>query len=123
MARGEFRLATQSGPKGYFGKVSLDIEPTEIDGDVVIDFDDQRARSWQSGVRFGIEYALEHIPKRKYFPKGLRVHVNSIEGHEVDTTNVVIAYVTANALFEALNVAPKHRPNLDPDQGLVVFPK
>ena len=123
MARGEFKIASQSGLRGYFGKVSLDIEPTEIDGAVTVDFDDQHARSWLNGVRFGIDYVLEHIPKRKYFPKGVRIHVNCIEGHEVDTTNALIAYVTANALLSALNIEPKNRPNLDEVRGLVVFPK
>ncbi len=123
MSRGEFAIAKQAGPKGYFGKVALEVEPTENDGAITVDFDEQRARLWQQGARFGIEYVLEHIPRRKYFPKGGRVHVDCIEGHEVDTNNVLIAYLTANALFEALGIKPTKRPNLDEVGGLFVFPK
>ena len=62
--------------------------------------------------------------KRDYFPNGIRVHVACIEGHEVDTDNTLIAYVAANALFQALGIAnPKKCPNLIAEQGLIVFPK
>ncbi len=101
----------------------MDVEPGESSGPEVI-FDRGCAAGWQSGVRFGIDYVFEHISKRKFFPKGMRVHVDCIEGHEVDTNNALIAYVTANALFQALGIAePKKRPSLDEDRGLVVFPK
>jgi len=123
MPRGESTIAKQSGLKGYFGKVTLQVEPTEGDGAVTVDFDERRARSWQQGARFGIEYVLEHIPKRKYFPTGGRVHVDCIEGHEVDTNNVLIAYLTANALFEALGFEPTKRPSLDEAAGVFEFPK
>ena len=124
MQRGEFRIAKQSGSRGYFGRVALDVELDETSGGVQVSFDNTRANRWQNGARFGIEYALEHIPKRKYFPKGATVHVGCIEGHEVDTDNALIAYLAANALFQALGIdEPRKRPNLDEAQGFVVFPK
>jgi hypothetical protein len=124
MARGEFKIAKQAGPRGYFGRVSLDAEAVAGRDDVQVDFDDANANRWQSGARFGIDYVLEHISKRDYFPNGIRVHVACIEGHEVDTDNTLIAYVTANALFQALGIAnPKKRPDLNTEQGLIVFPK
>jgi hypothetical protein len=124
MAHGEFRVAKQAGPRGYFGRVSLNAEPSGQSGDVHVDFDLANANRWQSGARFGIEYVLEHISKRDYFPNGIRVHVACIEGHEVDTDNTLIAYVAANALFQALGIAnPKKRPDLNAEQGLIVFPK
>lgn len=100
------------------------MENVDSSGGVQVDFDDVYANRWRSGARFGIEYVLEHIPKREYFPRGVRVHVGCIEGHEVDTDNTLIAYVTAYALFRALGIAePKKKPNLDLQQGVVVFPK
>jgi hypothetical protein len=124
MARGEFKIAKQAGPRGYFGRVTLDVEPAGKTGALVVDFDDDNAGRWQTGARFGIDYVLEHVPKRTYFPQGLKIHVGCIEGHEVDTDNTLIAYVTANALLEALGIAePRKRPNLDEEKGLVVFPK
>ena len=122
MAHGEFKIARQAGSRGYFGKVSLEAEL--VGGSVQVDFDDAHASRWQSAARFGIDYVLEHIPKQKYFPNGIRVHVACIEGHEVDTDSALIAYVTANAMFQALGIAnPKKRPDLNEETGLVAFPK
>jgi hypothetical protein len=124
MRSGEFKIAKQAGQRGFFGRVSLDVEDLESSNEVQVDFHDTCADRWRSGARFGIDYVFEHIPKRKYFPRGVRVHVGCIEGHEVDTDNALIAYVTAIALFQALGIAePKKRPKLDEEQGLVVFPK
>jgi hypothetical protein len=123
MARGEFQIADQIGPKGYYGKVALEAEPSEAGGEVTIQFDQTDAARWQSGAQFGIDYALEHVSTRKFFPHGGRVRVLRIEGHEVDTNNTVIAYVAAHALFRALGVEPTKRPNFDGSTGAFVFPK
>ena len=124
MAHGEFKVAKQAGARGYFGRVSLDAELDSGSGAIQVEFDRDRANRWQSGARFGIDYVLEHIPKQKYFPNGIRVHVACIEGHEVDTDSSLIAYVTAIALFQALGIVnPKKRPDLIEETGFVVFPK
>ena len=83
MAHGEFKIAKQAGARGYFGRVSLDAELAG--GSIQVDFDDAHANRWQNAARFGIDYVLEHIPRQKYFPNGIRVYVGCIEGHEVDT--------------------------------------
>ena len=44
MARGEFRIAKQLGVRGYFGRVSLDVEPAESGGDVQIAAEHTRCR-------------------------------------------------------------------------------
>lgn len=125
MGRGEERLATQVGPKGYFGQVTLEAEPfTEnINGELDVEFEASGAKRWQSGATFGIEYVLEHVAKRKLFPKGGRIRVISIGGHEVDTNNVVIAFVAAHALSKALGVQPRKLPLFDSDTGTFSFPK
>jgi hypothetical protein len=96
-------------------------------GVVSIDFDAANARDWQTGARFGIDYVLEHIPKKKLFPKGARIHVDSIQGHVVDTTSAVIAFAAANALLSALGLDAESsntkRPNFDREKGLFVFPQ
>jgi hypothetical protein len=119
----EEKLATQVGAKGYFGKVVLEAEAVDGKGEVTVDFDSAHADRWQSGARFGIDYVLEHIAKRKIFPQGGRIIVSYIGGHEVDTTNVVIAFVTAKALFKALNIVSSKEPKFDETTGVFSFPK
>ncbi len=123
MARGEFRIADQIGPKGYYGHVTLETEATEAGSDIAISFDPPSATRWMNGARFGIDYVLEHIPRRKYFPSGGKVHVLSIEGHDVDTNNVVIAFVAARALCQALGIELAKQPTFDAASGSFNFPK
>ncbi|HET6882712.1 MAG TPA: hypothetical protein VFI31_21265 [Pirellulales bacterium] len=120
---GKNRLALKSGNKGYFGEVELDVERDGDGGAIEVDFDPVAASRWQTGARFGIDYVLEHSPRRTLFPNGGRIHVSRIEGHLVDTTNAVIAYVAALALIDALGVQPREMPTLDVEKGLLVFPK
>jgi hypothetical protein len=125
MKQAEFKLAVQSGNRGYFGKVVLHIESNGAAGGVKVDFDPQRAADWQAGARFGIDYVLEHVSIKKLFPEGATIHVDAIQGHPVDTTNVVVAYAAANALIRALEIelAEGKMPKLDEKNGLFVFPK
>jgi hypothetical protein len=123
MGPAEDQLILQVGSKGYFGKVVLEAEPAKQEGEVTIDFDPEQADRWRIGAMFGIDYVLEHIDKRKVFPKGGRVRVHYIGGHEVDTNNVVIAFVAANALLKALSVEPTKRPEFDEETGVFRFPK
>jgi hypothetical protein len=123
MGRGEDKLATQIGPKGYFGQVTLEAEPVDGDGDVDVEFAPTISKRWRSGASFGIQYVLDHIAKRKLFPKGGRVRVLHIGGHEVDTNNVVIAFVAARAFSKALGVQPRKEPVFDEGTGTFSFPK
>jgi len=123
MGIGECKVAQQLGRKGYFGRVVLEALPNE-DGEVTVEFDKDRATEWQSGARFGIDYALEHVSKRTVYPKGLKVRVTTIEGHDVDTTSSLIAYIAARAMFQALGVEPANeQPSVDFEKGLVEFAK
>jgi hypothetical protein len=123
MSVGEFKLAKQIGPKGFFGKVVIEVEPTESNGAVAVEFDADHANRWTTGAEFGIDYVLEHIAKRKVFPNGGRIRVSRIDGHEVDTNSVVIAYVAAHALLNALGASPAKQPGFDEGTGHFFFPK
>ncbi len=123
MGTGEYRIAKQVGLKGYFGRVVLEAQPRN-DGEVTIEFDRQRADEWQSGVRFGIEYAIEHVSPAKLLGSGAEVRVTVIEGQDCDTSTSLIAYVAARAMFQAIGVDPPNElPSLDLENGLVRFYK
>jgi hypothetical protein len=51
------------------------------------------------------------------------VRVLHIGGHAVDTTNVVIAFVAAQATYKALGVEPTKKPEFDANTGNFTFPK
>lgn len=121
--QGKYRLAVQSGNKGYFGEIILQVEHGGPSGDVEIEFDPVHASQWQIGARFGIEYIIEHGPRRTLFPAGGRIHVSRIEGQPVDTSNAVIADVAALALVDALEITPRKMPELDAENSLLIFPQ
>jgi hypothetical protein len=123
MGRGEDKLATQVGGKGYFGKVTVEAEPEDRDGHVTVDFDPSISNDWRSGASFGIEYVLDHITMGTLFPNGGRVRVLQIGGHPVDTNNVVIAFVAAQAMYKALGIQPIKKPEFDKNTGIFSFPK
>ena len=123
MGRADNELATQVGSKGYFGKVTVEAEPVDGNGEVHVDFEPTISKRWRSGASFGIEYVLEQIAKRRLFPKGGRVRVLHIGGHDVDTNNVVIAFVAAHSLSKALGVQPSKQPTFDQNTGTFSFPK
>ena len=89
-----------------------------------MDFDPERAAEWHIRAQFGIDYVLERLPVEKLFPRGAAIHVERIQGHPVNTTNVLIAYAAANALAHALDLdGPKTRiPSFDKERGLFEFP-
>lgn len=101
----------------------MEIDRHNNRGDIEISFDPVHASEWQVGARFGIEYVLEHTPRRALFPDGGRIHVSRTVGHPVDTNNLVIAYVAALAMVDALGINARDVPELDAERGLIVFPK
>ena len=123
MRLGEEKLAVQVGPKGYFGHVTVEAETDSGNGEVNVDFAPTISTRWQSGASFGIQYVLDHIAKSKVFPKGGHVRVVHIGGHEIDTNNVVIAFVAACALYKALGIQPTKQPVFEKETGTFIFPK
>lgn len=123
MSRGEEKLAIQVGQKGYFGKVVVEVEFADReDNEVIVKFEGTLPLRWRSGALFGVHCVLEHV-KQKLFPKGGYIRILCIDGKEVDTSNVVIAFVAAHALYKALDIQPVKPPVFDQEAGTFIFPK
>ena len=69
MARGEFRIAKQAGPRGYFGRVSLDVEPVEASGVVQVDFDNNFGQPLAKRSPFWNRLCLRPHPEAKVLPE------------------------------------------------------
>ena len=86
MGTGEFKLAKQVGRKGFYAHVVLSAERND-NGEVVVEFDEKLGNEWRSGARFGVDYALEHVPRETIYPDGLIVRVQMVHGMVCDTTD------------------------------------
>jgi hypothetical protein len=122
MKHGEHALFKQVGGKGYYGKVGLTVELLDRPG-LIIDFAPACTADWSVGVQFGIVYGWELFGRAYPEAKGLSVEVVEIEGKPVDTTNLVMAFVTASALWNALDWSPPKPPVLDAKTGCFTFSK
>ncbi|MFZ4576122.1 MAG: hypothetical protein ACOYN0_17190, partial [Phycisphaerales bacterium] len=88
-ASGHHRLALQHAGWGYFAEVSLRVKVEPGPPGLTVVFDDAADRDWRSGASFGIAYAFEKTALR---PQRVTVHVTAMEGHIVDTTEILVAY-------------------------------
>jgi hypothetical protein len=115
-------LVVQVGSRGYYGKITVELVATDDGSDVTVEFAPNVGTLWRPGAAFGIHYVLDRVAKRKFFPNGGKVRVTSITGHAVDTTNLVIAFVAARALYKALGIQPTKPPQFDEQTGVFGFP-
>lgn len=122
MRQGEFVLIQQAGSKGYYGEVRLQVELLDQRG-CDIQFDTSCIEEWRIGVEFGIVYGWELFQRSHPERKGLSVKVLKIKGQFADTTNLVMAFVSANALWKALEWLPPKPPSFDPKTGVFSFSK
>src|SRR5262245_11091960 len=109
---GKFRLATQHGNLGYFGNVELEVEALSNGTGVEIVLPIE-VTQWRTGISFGISYAYEKCAHIGRPQRAIRVVVIHAQGHAFDTTELVMAFVSAHALWEALNEKPVRVPSLD----------
>jgi hypothetical protein len=122
MKEGEYTLIRQSGSKGYYGTVRLAVGALDSVS-MSIDFAETCGHDWRIGTQFGLMYGWELYRRSLPETKGLKVRVHEIAGKPADTTNLVMAYVAACALWEALEWSPPKPPVFDADGGSFTFSK
>lgn len=122
MNEGEYTLQHQRGAKGYYGKIRLRVTSQDGSG-LGIHFQEQCPLNWRIGVAFGIMYGWERLQRELCQTNGLTVEVLEVTGQPVDTNNLVMAFVSANALWNALGWSPSEPPVFDLQTGCFTFPK
>ena len=116
--QGSHILAGREGTHGYYASVILEVEPDAQHGGVSVAFA-QGVDRYLAGLTFGVTYAYE----KSGMKDGARVRVLELRGHVVDTTEMVVAFAAAYAMWDALGVVPAREPELDAKTGLFSFAK
>lgn len=125
---GRFRLKEGAiGEKyGFFADVTVELElgetplarnPEIVYGEfswLVPDVD------WRVATAFGARYAIRQMAECRNIE---RIRVVDVYGMIADTTEPVIAYATAMAVWDALSYVPPRPPKIDRENGLIMFSK
>lgn len=116
------KIALQCGARAYYAEVALEVtEGHSQNPPVSVEFACTESR-WLAGAHFGIAYAYEKTTHGARRPP-LVIRIVELHGHEVDTTEAVVACACAHAFFDAIGAEPLARPNVKPDTGEITFPK
>ncbi len=119
MEKVKLKIAEQIGSHGIYGEIEMycsvsnDTSIVEFAKDI-----ESEAKKWNSAIEFGMAYFLDNSAC-----KAAHIKVEKIHDNEVDTNQVVIAYLVAKALSTALNIKMKREPYFDRDAIAFVFPK
>ena len=123
--KGEHKLKKQVGDRGYYAVVRVDIEPIvsgpkivfmgkalsqmygRYEPNAIVDEADLDAEG--RAVKWGIEYALQHIPEDCEI-SDIRVIVEEIMSMVVDTTPGALAFAACYATWDALGIEGQMKP-------------
>ena len=122
MKAGEATLVCQKGGHGVFGRIRLQLE--ELDkSELIINYNEgvEFKYSWRYAVQEGAECALRFL-RRGSKAKGLSIQVFDIDWHHEDTTEQVIKFITAKAIFNATGFMPEPELSIDKN-GNFTFPE
>ena len=121
---GQFRIAEQQDPWSVFAEVTVDVATRDQSDQSGILIDCTAVDpNWRPGATFGAHYALDHIPTSRWNGRIPSVTIRTVRTHLVDTTNMVMAYAVAHAVWRALDGAPEEAPMFDPETRRFIFPK
>lgn len=117
MKNGSFKFMKQIDGYGLYAEINLECETTGTQNEFKITFEEELGQ-WKAAIVSGCTYFLEHCQDCK----GLQVNIKRMKWRPVDTTSTVVAYVTVNALKEALGIALTREPKFDENLKSFIFP-
>jgi nucleosome binding factor SPN SPT16 subunit len=104
---------------GYYGKISLEVTQTDTKR-LNMEYDSYVEEEWRNIIESGAKYFFEHYSKD--FNKGLNILVKDLHSMIVDTSSIVIFYITTKCLVEILEY-PKGLVEFNEENGTFIFKK
>jgi hypothetical protein len=99
MMNAEYEFKKLINKRGYYAKINIDLTPSD-NPEIFLDFD--KASKWYPAVNFGIRYFHERYLKTG--ERGFDIKVNQLNTQIVDSSLMVVFYVTVKAIHQALNI-------------------
>jgi len=101
---GEYILSTLNQGIGVYAHVTLEVKETKTHQELKIDINRDIINNYPqyiNSIKVGVDYFFELYQTRR--PYGLEVKITFFNARFIDTTSIVVIYVTASAICKALN--------------------
>jgi hypothetical protein len=116
--KGEFKIKEKIG-KPIYAHIKLTVTEN-VEMKLKVNFDNNLSYEYEQAIEFGILYYFQQY--LRYVKKtGLTVHINYVHGMPVDTTTIVLAYSSIQAMANALSFSIEGLSITE--NGDFVFPK
>lgn len=115
--KGKCSVKCQIDGQGFYCNLTLDVVPIEKTG-IELVYDPNSI--WYSAVRFAVDYFYESYSI--LHKKGLRVVIDEVQTMDVDTSSMIVFYVTLQALLDATGSRGCSQIAMTQD-GSFIFPK
>lgn len=115
----EIELKKLINQKGFYGKLSIDVELDKENDDISLEMDDSM-RYWKPALYFGLIYFYE-----KFYPlykMGIKVKVRQLDYQPVDSSFIIFVYLMVVSLSKATDFKLNDFL-LDEIEGRFIIPK
>lgn len=116
METGIFKIAEQVDDCGFYGEILLQCALNE-NHLVQIEIPAHHSK-WERGIGLGVTYFVESMRKKM----GITVRIMEIKYNDVDTKQILIAYITFFALCDAFSLTPTNAPFFSKETKSFNFP-
>ncbi len=120
---GKARLSARNGAKGYFAVVELEADIRDGEQSLTIEFAARNANRWKEAAIVGVRNARKQVPVKFTAKLQANVIITNVDWQPVDTTDIVVVYVAAQAVLDMFDVSPRQRPEFVESFGCFLFAK
>ena len=96
-----YQLRKQIGEVGYYASIELEVV-LQVGSELHITFESDIAEQWRLPIKFGATHFFRYFGRSRR--EGLQVFVRELNWFPMDTSPMIVAYVTIKCLCEMLNV-------------------
>jgi|GEM_PF-4830220 len=123
--QGRFKIANYDRREACFGTISIDVDfSDDAKLEIIHNYDD--VLQWMDSLRFGFVYAREKLQSVGVVSSDAGIRIRIIDARwapAIDTTQVIMAYVAAQALFDCFEVDPTPFLSFDGSTATFAFHK
>jgi hypothetical protein len=122
MIRSHYKICKQINQVGLYAEIDMTIERRGFKTLVDVHFDSKIENEFRSSLAFGCAYAWEHVPSAKKELGGVAIKIIYFDWQICDTTCLLAAYVSANAVWKGLGLEAENLIGVDVNGKTMTWP-